>query len=87
MTFKNVKNVTVLSVSTGAEFVEKHRTKLISGVSLVEPLADDMHDLIGDEKYGIILNSGTRRAQMRKLLDFLTTTKLKEEFYQSLKKK
>ncbi|KAF4110482.1 hypothetical protein G5714_007513 [Onychostoma macrolepis] len=70
----------------GAEFVQKHRTALISGVSLVEPIADDMKPLIGDEKYGLILKSGTRHAQMRVLLDFLTTSKLKEEFYQSLKK-
>ncbi|KAL1270460.1 hypothetical protein QQF64_029476 [Cirrhinus molitorella] len=34
----------------GAEFVEKHRTELINGVSLVEPIADDMKPLIGDEK-------------------------------------
>ncbi|XP_042584743.1 NACHT, LRR and PYD domains-containing protein 1 homolog isoform X1 [Cyprinus carpio] len=45
----------------GAEFVEKHRTELISRVSLVEPIADDMKPLIGEEKYQIILNSGTRR--------------------------
>ncbi|KAK2914421.1 hypothetical protein Q8A67_002820 [Cirrhinus molitorella] len=70
----------------GAEFVEKHRTELINGVSLVEPIADDMRDLIGDEKYGIILNLGTNRAQMRKLLDYLTTSTLKEKCYQSLVK-
>ncbi len=72
-------------VHPGAEFVEKHRTELISGVSLVEPLADDMKDLIGDEKYQTILNSGTRQSQMRALLDFLTP-KLKEGFSQSLLK-
>ncbi len=81
MTLKNC-----FSVSTGAEFVAKHRTELIRRVSLVEPIADDMKPLIGDEKYAIILKPGTRQAQMRALLDFLTTTKLKEEFYQSLRK-
>ncbi|KTF79343.1 hypothetical protein cypCar_00045896 [Cyprinus carpio] len=70
----------------GAEFVEKHRTELIRRVSLVEPIADDMKPLIGEEKYQIILNSGTRQAQMRALLDFLTTSKLKENLYQSLVK-
>ncbi|KTF87735.1 hypothetical protein cypCar_00042882 [Cyprinus carpio] len=45
----------------GAEFVEEHRTELISRVSLVEPIADDMKPLIGEEKYQIILNSGTRQ--------------------------
>uniref|UniRef100_A0A8C1JSU1 CARD domain-containing protein n=1 Tax=Cyprinus carpio TaxID=7962 RepID=A0A8C1JSU1_CYPCA len=69
-----------------AEFVEKHRTELIRRVSLVEPIADDMKPLIGEEKYQIILNSGTRQAQMRALLDFLTTSKLKENLYQSLVK-
>uniref|UniRef100_A0A8C2I688 CARD domain-containing protein n=1 Tax=Cyprinus carpio TaxID=7962 RepID=A0A8C2I688_CYPCA len=68
------------------EFVEKHRTELISRVSLVEPIADDMKPLIGEEKYQIILNSGTRPAKMRALLDFLTTSKLKENLYQSLAK-
>ncbi len=71
-------------VHPGAEFVEKHRTELIRRVSLVEPLADDMIRLIGDEKYRIILKSGISQAQMRTLLDFLTTPKLKEKLYQSL---
>ncbi|KAF4110488.1 hypothetical protein G5714_007519 [Onychostoma macrolepis] len=70
--------------STSAEFVKKHRTELIRRVSLVEPIADDMKPLIGDEKYGIILNLKTPHAQMRKLLSFLTTHKLKEKLYQSL---
>ncbi|KAK2914425.1 hypothetical protein Q8A67_002824 [Cirrhinus molitorella] len=69
-----------------AEFVEKHRAELIRRVSLVEPIADDMKDLIGDEKYGIILKSGTKHAQMRALLGFLTTSTLKEKCYQSLVK-
>ncbi|XP_016404465.1 apoptosis-associated speck-like protein containing a CARD isoform X1 [Sinocyclocheilus rhinocerous] len=69
----------------GAEFVDKHRTVLIQQVSLVEPIADDMKPLIGDEKYRIVLNSGTSPAQMRALLNFLSTTKLKEKLYQSLK--
>ncbi|XP_073693669.1 apoptosis-associated speck-like protein containing a CARD [Garra rufa] len=68
----------------GAEFVEKHRAELIRKVSLVEPIADDIKPLIGDEKYQAILNSGTRQAQMRRLLDFLTTSTLKEKLYQSL---
>ncbi|XP_073693626.1 NACHT, LRR and PYD domains-containing protein 1 homolog isoform X2 [Garra rufa] len=66
------------------EFVDKHRAQLIRKVSLVEPIADDMKHLIGDEKYQTILNSGTRQAQMRQLLDFLTTSTLKEKLYQSL---
>ncbi|KAL0187565.1 hypothetical protein M9458_014664, partial [Cirrhinus mrigala] len=69
-----------------AEFVEKHRAELIRRVSLVEPIADDMKPLIGDEKYQTILKSQTSHAQMRALLDFLTTPKLKEKLYQSLVK-
>uniref|UniRef100_A0A673IDC4 CARD domain-containing protein n=1 Tax=Sinocyclocheilus rhinocerous TaxID=307959 RepID=A0A673IDC4_9TELE len=72
-------------VHPGAEFVEKHRTELIRRVSLVEPIADDMKPLLGDEKYGIILQyKGVTQAQMRALLDFLTTPKLKDKLYQSL---
>ncbi|XP_050961167.1 NACHT, LRR and PYD domains-containing protein 1 homolog [Labeo rohita] len=70
----------------GAEFVEKHRAELIKRVSLVEPIADDMKNLIGDEKYGIILKSVTNEKKMRKLFEFLTTPKLKEKLYQSLVK-
>uniref|UniRef100_A0A671NCS3 CARD domain-containing protein n=1 Tax=Sinocyclocheilus anshuiensis TaxID=1608454 RepID=A0A671NCS3_9TELE len=73
-------------VHPGAEFVEKHRTELIRRVSLVEPIADDMKPLIGDEKYQTILNSETPQDKMRKLLNFLTTTKLKDKLYQSLLK-
>ncbi|XP_042617158.1 NACHT, LRR and PYD domains-containing protein 1 homolog isoform X2 [Cyprinus carpio] len=72
--------------SEGAEFVEKHEIELIRRVSLMEPIADDMKPLIGDEKYQIILNSGTPQDKMRKLLNFITTTKLKEKLYQSLLK-
>uniref|UniRef100_A0A671QJ86 CARD domain-containing protein n=1 Tax=Sinocyclocheilus anshuiensis TaxID=1608454 RepID=A0A671QJ86_9TELE len=72
-------------VHPGAEFVEKHRTELIRRVSLVEPIADDMKSQIGDEKYRIILkHKGATDAQMRTLLDFLTTPKLKDKLYQSL---
>uniref|UniRef100_A0A8C2C2J8 FIIND domain-containing protein n=1 Tax=Cyprinus carpio TaxID=7962 RepID=A0A8C2C2J8_CYPCA len=69
-----------------AEFVEKHEIELISGVSLVEPIADDMKALIGDEKYQTIFNAVTPQDRMRKLLNFITTTKLKEKLYQSLLK-
>uniref|UniRef100_A0A8C1M7E0 CARD domain-containing protein n=1 Tax=Cyprinus carpio TaxID=7962 RepID=A0A8C1M7E0_CYPCA len=55
-------------------------------VSLVKPIADDMKPLLGDEKYQIILKSGTPQDRMRKLLNFITTTKLKEKLYQSLLK-
>uniref|UniRef100_A0A8C1S4N4 CARD domain-containing protein n=1 Tax=Cyprinus carpio TaxID=7962 RepID=A0A8C1S4N4_CYPCA len=64
----------------------KHRTELINGVSLVDPIADDMKPLLGDEKYQTIFNAGTPQAKMRKLLNFITTTKLKEKLYQSLLK-
>ncbi|KAI2643030.1 hypothetical protein H4Q32_027696 [Labeo rohita] len=70
--------------SACAEFVDKHRTQLIRKVSLVEPIADDMKDLIGDEKYGMISMSVTKEEKMRTLLNFLTTPKLKDKLYQSL---
>lgn len=73
-------------VHPGAEFVEKHRTELIRRVSLVDPIADDLKYLIGEEKYGIILKSATKHEQMRILLDFLTTPKLKYKLYKSLVK-
>uniref|UniRef100_A0A673JAV2 CARD domain-containing protein n=1 Tax=Sinocyclocheilus rhinocerous TaxID=307959 RepID=A0A673JAV2_9TELE len=56
-------------------------------VSLVEPIADDMKPLIGDEKYQTILNSETPQDKMRKLLNFLTTTKLKDKLYQTISPK
>uniref|UniRef100_A0A671Q9N9 Uncharacterized protein n=1 Tax=Sinocyclocheilus anshuiensis TaxID=1608454 RepID=A0A671Q9N9_9TELE len=43
----------------------------------------DMKPLIGDEKYQTILNSETPQDKMRKLLNFLTTTKLKDKLYQT----
>uniref|UniRef100_A0A8C1TS67 CARD domain-containing protein n=1 Tax=Cyprinus carpio TaxID=7962 RepID=A0A8C1TS67_CYPCA len=67
-------------------FLLKHRAELIRRVSLVEPIADDMKPLIGEEKYQMILNSGTSPAKMRALLDYLTTPKLKDKLYQSLVK-
>ncbi|XP_051989330.1 apoptosis-associated speck-like protein containing a CARD, partial [Xyrauchen texanus] len=72
--------------TAGAEFVEKHRTDLINRVSLVEPIADYLKAQIGDEKYTIILQSGTSHEKMRNLLSFLTTPTLKEKLYQSLLK-
>ncbi len=71
-------------VHPGAEFVEKNRAELIRKVSLVEPIADDMKSLIGEEKYGIISNAATKHEKMRILLDFLTTPKLKYKLYKSL---
>ncbi|XP_051988416.1 NACHT, LRR and PYD domains-containing protein 1 homolog isoform X2 [Xyrauchen texanus] len=70
----------------GAEFVEKHRTDLINRVSLVEPIADDLKAQIGDQKYAIVLQSGTSHKKMRNLLSFLTTPTLKEKLYHSLLK-
>ncbi|XP_051555324.1 NACHT, LRR and PYD domains-containing protein 1 homolog [Myxocyprinus asiaticus] len=75
------------SSSSGAAFVEKHRTDLINRVSLVEPIADDLKALIGDEKYAVILQpQETSQEKMRKLLSFLTTPTLKAKLYQSLLK-
>ncbi|XP_072525725.1 NACHT, LRR and PYD domains-containing protein 1 homolog isoform X2 [Salminus brasiliensis] len=66
-------------------FVNKHRTALIQKVSLVTPIADDLKDLIGDEKYSIITESKTSQEKMRKIYSFLTGgQRLEERFYKSL---
>ncbi|KAK2914423.1 hypothetical protein Q8A67_002822 [Cirrhinus molitorella] len=56
-----------------AVFVEKHRAELIRKVSLVEPIADDMKDQIGDEKYQTILKCSDSTNQLRPTNSDLTT--------------
>ncbi|XP_026872337.2 receptor-interacting serine/threonine-protein kinase 3-like isoform X2 [Electrophorus electricus] len=78
---------TVLSNPTGVRFVEMYEAQLIQRVSLVDPIADDLKPLIGDEKYANIIRSGTSQGKMRVLYSFLSGgAAIKEKFYQSLVK-
>ncbi|XP_072525715.1 uncharacterized protein [Salminus brasiliensis] len=68
-------------------FVDKHRTALINGVSLVEPIADDLKAFIGNEKYTIIIKKcKTSEEQMRELYNFMSGQEIKRRFYKSLQK-
>ncbi|KAL1270471.1 hypothetical protein QQF64_029487, partial [Cirrhinus molitorella] len=63
----------------GAVFVEKHRAELIRKVSLVEPIADDMKDQIGDEKYQTILKCRDSTNQLATLIGKLESNADKVE--------
>ncbi|XP_049321714.1 NACHT, LRR and PYD domains-containing protein 1 homolog [Astyanax mexicanus] len=66
-------------------FVTTHRNALIKGVSLVNPIADDLNELIGEEKYSIITECKTPQKQMRKIYSFLCGgQEIKRKFYESL---
>ncbi|XP_035385952.1 NACHT, LRR and PYD domains-containing protein 1a-like [Electrophorus electricus] len=80
-------STTVLSSSKGVMFVDKYRVELIQRVRLVDPIADDLKPLIGDEKYANIRSSRTSQDQMRVLYSFLSGgATIKEKFYESLLK-
>ncbi|KAG9274613.1 sterile alpha motif domain-containing protein 9-like isoform X1 [Astyanax mexicanus] len=69
------------------QFVNTHRTALIQQVSLVTPIADDLKDLIGNEKYSSIIACKTAQDQMRKLYSFLSGGFRKRlRLYESLQK-
>ncbi|XP_035385951.1 apoptosis-associated speck-like protein containing a CARD isoform X2 [Electrophorus electricus] len=80
-------STTVLSSSKGVTFVDKYRVELIQRVRLVDPIADDLKPLIGDEKYANIRSSRTSQDKMRVLYSFLSGgATIKEKFYESLLK-
>uniref|UniRef100_A0A3B1JGA5 CARD domain-containing protein n=1 Tax=Astyanax mexicanus TaxID=7994 RepID=A0A3B1JGA5_ASTMX len=69
------------------QFVNTHRTALIQQVSLVTPIADDLKDLTGNEKYSSIIACKTAQDQMRKLYSFLSGGFWKQlRLYESLQK-
>uniref|UniRef100_A0A4W4HMU8 CARD domain-containing protein n=1 Tax=Electrophorus electricus TaxID=8005 RepID=A0A4W4HMU8_ELEEL len=71
----------------GVTFVDKYRVELIQRVRLVDPIADDLKPLIGDEKYANIRSSRTSQDKMRVLYSFLSGgATIKEKFYESLLK-
>ncbi|XP_076846865.1 apoptosis-associated speck-like protein containing a CARD isoform X2 [Brachyhypopomus gauderio] len=72
--------------SKAVTFVNMHEAKLIQKVSLVDPIADDLKPLIGDEKYAKIRAAVTPQDKMRVLYSFLSGSAIKERFYQSLLK-
>ncbi|KAL6463250.1 hypothetical protein MHYP_G00276410 [Metynnis hypsauchen] len=74
-----------------AEFVDKHREKLIQRVSSVMELADSLQSkkMIRDEMYNNIKVAKTSQEQMRILYEILQSggTAVKAEFYEILKLK
>ncbi|KAG7460274.1 hypothetical protein MATL_G00219560 [Megalops atlanticus] len=75
----------------GIHFVERNRTKLINGVRMVVPIADELLDkgVIQQECYDDIKETKTPQEQMRKLYDNVVAKgqKAKEIFYRILQMK
>ncbi|XP_048867729.1 apoptosis-associated speck-like protein containing a CARD [Brienomyrus brachyistius] len=67
-------------------FVDQHRTALIQRVTLIDPILDDLHGQISGEKYNNIRAGSTSQDRMRRLYEALNTVRLKELFFDSLKK-
>ncbi|XP_022533409.1 GTPase IMAP family member 7 isoform X2 [Astyanax mexicanus] len=72
----------------GVEFVDRFRADLIERVVSVEPILDEMLQLIGVDKYSKVRQAKTSQEKMRELYIILDGggQKLKEEFYRSLLK-
>uniref|UniRef100_A0A3B1J5E2 CARD domain-containing protein n=1 Tax=Astyanax mexicanus TaxID=7994 RepID=A0A3B1J5E2_ASTMX len=73
---------------SGVEFVDRFRADLIERVVSVEPILDEMLQLIGVDKYSKVRQAKTSQEKMRELYIILDGggQKLKEEFYRSLLK-
>ncbi|KAL7880550.1 hypothetical protein SRHO_G00028040 [Serrasalmus rhombeus] len=74
--------------STGAEFVDSNRKELIKRVVSVDPILDELHEFIGNDKYLQIRLAKTNPDKMRELYTILDGAgqMLKTEFYKSLLK-
>ncbi|XP_048867508.1 uncharacterized protein LOC125740436 isoform X7 [Brienomyrus brachyistius] len=72
--------------STGVAFVDQHREAIVQRVSLIEPLLDELHKHISEEKYDYICAAKTRQNKFRRLYEVLNCKKLKMLFFETLKK-
>ncbi|XP_072567248.1 uncharacterized protein [Paramormyrops kingsleyae] len=77
----------VVSHHSGVAFVDQHREAIIQRVTLIDPILDDLHEHIGEEKYSYIRAASTSQERMRKLYEVLNSDELKKLFFDSLKKK
>uniref|UniRef100_A0A3B3S6E5 FIIND domain-containing protein n=1 Tax=Paramormyrops kingsleyae TaxID=1676925 RepID=A0A3B3S6E5_9TELE len=71
---------------SGVAFVAQHRDAIIQRVSLIDPILDNLHKHIEGEKYSYIRAASTSQEKMRRLYEVLNTDRLKELFFDSLKK-
>nr|XP_023660207.1 apoptosis-associated speck-like protein containing a CARD [Paramormyrops kingsleyae] len=70
----------------GVAFVDQHRKAIVQRVTLIDPILDDLYEHIGGEKYNNIRVGSTSQERMRKLYEVLNTDRLKELFFDALKK-
>ncbi|XP_075439282.1 apoptosis-associated speck-like protein containing a CARD isoform X1 [Ascaphus truei] len=77
-------------VIDGEHFVEKHRADLISRMSPVDPVLDDLLDqkLLTDEQYDTVRSKATSQEKMRQLYDYVRSWGRpdKDKLLQALKK-
>ncbi|XP_075687025.1 apoptosis-associated speck-like protein containing a CARD [Rhinoderma darwinii] len=69
-------------------FADRHRAELISRVSLVDPILDDLYNLLTPEAYERVRSMGTSQEKMRELFRHINSwgNKDKDLFLQSLRK-
>uniref|UniRef100_A0A3B3SBX3 CARD domain-containing protein n=1 Tax=Paramormyrops kingsleyae TaxID=1676925 RepID=A0A3B3SBX3_9TELE len=68
-------------------FVDQHREAIVQRVSLIEPILDELHKQISEEKYDYICAAKTRRNKFRRLYEVLNCKKLKMLFFEAVKRK
>ncbi|XP_062849667.1 uncharacterized protein LOC134311945 [Trichomycterus rosablanca] len=80
--------IKMLTANSSLEFLKKHRKELIDQVVSVQPIADQLHQFIGDHKYSLIQQAPTSHDKMRQIFDIVMKggKKLQDEFYRSLQK-
>ncbi|XP_048023031.1 sterile alpha motif domain-containing protein 9-like [Megalobrama amblycephala] len=74
-------------VKKSAQFVDKHKEKIIQQVKKVDSIIDDLRPLIGTEQYSTIIAASTNEDKMRQLYSIISAGyEMKDKFYQSLLK-
>ncbi|KAK9967257.1 hypothetical protein ABG768_001664 [Culter alburnus] len=74
-------------VKKSAQFVDKHKEKIIQHVKKVDSIVDDLRPLIGTEQYSTIIAASTNEDKMRQLYSIISAGyEIKDTFYQSLLK-
>ncbi|XP_052445405.1 sterile alpha motif domain-containing protein 9-like [Carassius gibelio] len=74
-------------VKKSAQFVDKHKKRIIQRAEKVDFIIDDLRPLIGTEQYSTIIAASTNNEKMEKLYSILSAGyEIKDTFYQSLLK-